>query len=516
MSQTKYSPKDEQQLITEILDPAIADDLEKFVLFIYPWGKAGTPLEHETGPRAWQLEDLREMTEHLKIQKGKMLVDVQPEMWRKATASGRGVGKSALVAWLTHWMMSTRLGSTTLLTANNEAQLKTRTFAEVTKWLTLALNGHWFESTVLSVRPAGWFDKLLKSQLNIDTGYYYAQGQLWSEENPDAFAGIHNPAGVNLIFDEASGIPKPIWKVAEGFFTEPTLNRFWNVYSQPRRNSGGFYDCFNTEATAKRWKLRHLDRRTVEGQDLKLAQAEIDEHGIDSDQVRVEVLGQFPNQGLRQFIPGAKVEEARRREVTPDAYAPVIMGVDPARYGDDTTVIRFRQGRDARNAHPPVKMKNRDNMAVANEVARLIELVNPDAVNIDAGNGTGVIDRLREMKYRVNEVWFGSGSESKEWANKRTEIYALMRDWLGGGCIDTDPALARDLTAPEYNFYGVAKDKVMLESKESMKNRGLPSPDDGDALALTFAVKVARRDLSASRTSGRNRQARDMDYPIFG
>lgn len=510
----KYSPKDEQALITEILDPAIADDLEKFVMFVYPWGKAGTPLEHEKGPRDWQLEDLREIGAHIKAQKEKILLDQQPEMWRKATASGRGVGKSALVAWLTHWMMSTRFGSTTLLTANNETQLKTRTFAEVTKWLTMASNGHWFESTVLSVRPAPWFDALLKNQLQIDTGYYYAQGQLWSEENPDAFAGIHNPSGVNLIFDEASGIVKPIWKVSEGFFTEPTLNRFWNVYSQPRRNSGGFYDCFNTEATAKRWKLRHLDRRTVEGQDLALAQAEIDEHGIDSDHVRVEILGQFPSQGLRQFIPSAKVEEARNREAAPDAGAPLIMGVDPARYGDDTTVIRFRQGRDARTI-PPVKLKNRDNMAVANEVARLIELTQPDAVNIDAGNGTGVIDRLREMKFRVNEVWFGSKSGSKEWANKRTEMYADMRDWLGGGAIDEDPCLFRDLTAPEYNFFGQAKDQVMLESKESMKNRGLPSPDDGDALALTFAVKVARRDMRAS-SSRRGRVAQDVDYPVFG
>ena len=146
----------------------------------------------------------------------------------------------------------------------------------------------------------------------------------------------------------------------------------------------------------------------------------------------------------------------------------------------------------------------------------MIEKYNPDSVNIDAGNGTGVIDRLREMKYRVNEVWFGSSASSREWANKRTEMYADLRDWLGGGAIDDSPELFRDLVAPEYDYFGKAQDSVMLEAKESMKDRGMPSPDDGDALALTFASRVSRRDLRASRHSARNVQARDVDYSLFG
>ena len=120
------------------------------------------------------------------------------------------------------------------------------------------------------------------------------------------------------------------------------------------------------------------------------------------------------------------------------------------------------------------------------------------------------------MRYRVNEVWFGSASSSKEWANKRTEMYADCRDWLGGGAIDNDPGLFRDLTAPEYDYHGKAQDAVMLESKEAMKDRGLPSPDDGDALVLTFASKVARKDIRASRHSARARQARDVNYSVFG
>jgi len=509
-----YDVKSEQALMTEVLDPAFYCDPLAFVMFVYPWGKAGTPLEHFHGPRSWQRDDLEELGEHLKAQQAVMATGAQPAMWRKATVSGRGPGKSAMVAWREHFMMSTRLGSTTIITANTEPQLKSRTFAEVGKWNTLALNSHWFETTVLSVRPAGWFEKLVKQDLKIDTGYYYAQGQLWSEENPDAFAGVHNPLGVQVIYDEASGIPNPIWNVTEGFFTEPTLNRFWDVFSNGRRNSGAFYDCFNDEAMAARWRHRHIDSRTVEGTDTALFESMIAQHGADSDVVRVEVLGKFPAQGQSQFISGDLVNNARQREVEPDNGAPLIMGVDIARFGGDNTVIRFRQGRDARSI-PPVKVKNRDNMFVANLIASWIDKVKPDAVNIDAGNGTGVIDRLREMKYQVYEVWFGGKSDSREWANKRTEMYAELRDWLGGGAIDNDPGLQRDLTAPEYGFFGKAKDSVMLESKESMKAKGMPSPDDGDALALTFARKVARRDRGAG---GRRRThvAADIDYPVFG
>ena len=143
-----YDSKDEQALMTEIWDPAIADDLEKFVLFVYPWGKEGTPLERFKGPRTWQRDELQAKTEHIKRNRLRMEMGQDPAMWRGAKGSGRGIGKSALVSWETHWMASTRLGSTTIVTANTETQLKTRTFAEITKWNTLALNGHWFETTV--------------------------------------------------------------------------------------------------------------------------------------------------------------------------------------------------------------------------------------------------------------------------------------------------------------------------------------------------------------------------------
>lgn len=507
-----YSGRDEQELMARLWSPEIKDDPLKFVMYIFPWGEAGTPLHHFDGPRTWQKNILNQIKEHIQDNKMRMDLGLEPLLFQAAVASGRGIGKSSLVAWLNLWMMSTRLGSTCVNTANTEDQLKSKTWAELGKWHTMALNSHWFEKSTLALRPAEWFEKALKQQLKIDTGYYYAQAQLWSEEKPDSFAGVHNHKGVLLIFDEASGIPKPIWSVSEGFFTEPVLDRYWLTFSNPRRNTGPFFECFHGQRNF--WRGANIDSRTVEGTDKNLLNQIILKYGEDSDEARIEVKGQFPRQGDKQFISREIIDQARNRELIQDEYAALMMGVDPARYGDDATVIRFRQGRDARSI-PPITMKGADNMRVANECAHLISKYNPDAVCIDGGSGAGIIDRLREMGYKIHEVGFGTSSDEQEWMNKRTEIWARMRDWLGGGCIDSHQELLDDLAGPEYKF--TKQDKIMLEPKEEMKRRGMASPNHGDALACTFAVKVARHDLRTAKSNpGLGRVAKDVDYPIFG
>lgn len=499
--------------MTELWDPAIALDPEAFVMFAFPWGKPGTPLEKFQGPRTWQRDELQAMAQHIRDNTFRMKNKKAPIVYHSATASGRGPGKSAFVAMVNIWMQSCVIGSTAINTANTEAQLKSRTWAELGKWHTLSINSHWFDKSTLALKPAPWFESALKNQLKIDTGYYYSQAQLWSEENPDAFAGAHNHYGMLLVFDEASGIPKPIWTVSEGFFTEPVLHRYWFAFSNPRRNTGEFFECFHKNRAY--WKRRHIDSRTVEGTDHSQLQKIVDKYGEDSDEARVEVKGEFPRQGDKQFISRDLVDQATQRELVDDHYAPLIMGVDPARYGDDSTVIRWRQGRNARII-PPTKLKGADNMQVANTVAGLIGKYNPDAVCIDAGNGTGIIDRLREMGYRVHEVWFGSASPEPEWANLRTYMWAQIREWLRGGCIDLDQDLIDDLTSPEYKFLG-SGDRITLESKEQLKARGFASPDNADALACTFAIKVARQDLKTARGNARRaRIANDVDYNPFG
>jgi len=505
-----------KRLLVETLDPKIADNPYNFVLFSFPWGKKGTPLEHHKGPRSWQKEELLAMAEHLvKVQECRKRGDAIPS-YQSATASGRGVGKSSMVAWIILWFLTTRLGSTVIVAANSEAQLKTRTWAELGKWLALSIHNEWFEKTTMSLRPSNWLADALKKQMGIDGTYWYANATLWTEENPDAFAGLHNSYGELVIYDEASGIPSSIWAVTEGFFTEPHAEKFWFAFSNPRRNQGAFFDCFHSHKGF--WRTRNLDSRTVEGTDVAQLNRMVEKYGADSDEARIEVYGQFPKTGDRQFISQELIDNAATREANHlyNANAPLIMGVDPARFGSDSTNICWRQGRiQGRGYTPPMEnYRGRDNMFIADRVAFLANKYNPDAICIDSGAGAGIIDRLRQRGFKVHEIQFGGKAEDSDaYLNKRAEIWGRMRDWLEGAAIDDDKELREDLGAPEYTYMGTT-DKLKLESKDDMKKRGVDSTDKADSLALTLSVNVAQRGVFTKRRE--SRIARDVDYNIFG
>ena len=206
MQEPIYSAKDEQELMSRLWSPALKDNPLAWVMYTFPWGQKGTPLEHFAGPRKWQKEVLTQLAEHIKENNG--LVDFNT--FRMATSSGRGIGKSALVSWIVIWMLSTRIGSTSIVSANSESQLRSITWAEITKWLSMAINSHWFEVSATRVMPAKWITELVERDLKMGTRYWGAEGRLWSAENPDAYAGVHNFAGVLLVFDEASGIDDSI------------------------------------------------------------------------------------------------------------------------------------------------------------------------------------------------------------------------------------------------------------------------------------------------------------------
>lgn len=515
-SQPIYDAKSEQQLMTELWRPEIANDPRAFVRFAYPWGKSGTPLEHIKGPRNWQDQILKDVATY--IHEARVYREIKkklPEMFRLATKSGRGIGKSAELAWLADWLVSTRIGGSVWVTANGEPQLKTKTFPEIAKWTTLAINAHWFDINATSIMPAKWLTELVQRDLKIDPKYWYIAAQLWSEENPDAFAGAHNAYGEMYLFDEASGIPKSIWTVAQGVFTEDIVDRYWFAFSNPRRNDGAFFECFHKNRD--QWRQYTVDARTVEGVAQDAFEAIIAEHGLDSDEVRVEVAGEFPNKAEHQFIPHSYVEDAATRDVHPDPGAPLLMGVDVARGERDSNVFAYRKGRDARSI-PWAKFKSTDTVAVAGAVADAAVKLKVDAIFVDGnGVGGGVVDMLKSWKYRVIEVQAGSGAtEQNKYKNKRAEMWGLMKLWLPIGAIPNDSDLKKDLTGPEYKYDPVTS-QLVLESKEHMREeRHLASPDAADALAMTFAQTVARNDQRTGKTyGGRSRQVRDVDYTLF-
>ncbi len=487
MQTTVYSASDEQELMSRLWSPSIKDNPLAFVMYCYPWGEKGTPLENFTGPRKWQREILLDIAEHIKDNQGKLDFDVL----REAVASGRGIGKSALVSWLEHWMLTTRIGATVIVSANSESQLRSVTWAEITKWLSMSINSHWFEVSATRVMPAKWLTELVERDLKKGTRYWGVEGRLWSAENPDAYAGVHNYDGVMVIFDEASGIDDSIWSVTSGFFTENTPNRFWLAFSNPRRNSGYFYEAFHSKREF--WKNRNIDSRQVEGTDKNVYEQIIDEYGSDSVQAHVEVYGMFPNASDDQFISVNTVEEAMQREKYKDNTAPIIIGVDPARFGSDSTVIAVRQGRDviAIKRH-----KGDDTMETVGRVIEAIEEYQPALVNIDEGGlGAGVVDRLKEQRYKIKGVNFGNKAKNgMMYGNKRAEMWGDMREWLKSASIPTDRYLKSDLISPMMK--PDSKGSIFLESKKDMRSRGLASPDAADAIALTFAFPVAHREYT--------------------
>jgi hypothetical protein len=491
------------------------DDPARFVLMVFPWGEPGTPLEHfPHGPDQWQLDEFKQMTEHIR---GNALRRSQGEThfepYYSATASGHGIGKSAMVAWLILFFMSTRPQCRGVVTANTGDQLNGKTWPELKKWHNMALNRHWFDWTATKF-VCVLRDRDGKSQ---EENWRF-DAATWSEERTEAFAGLHNASStVAFIFDEASAIPDKIYDVGEGALTDGEGFQF--SFGNPTRNTGRF-KAFFTGIFRSRYKTRHVDSREVRITNKKKIEEDIALYGEDSDYVRVRIKGQFPRMGDKQFINGESVERAKTRVPPDDPFAPLIMGIDVAQGGLDRTVARCRHGADARSI-PAQKWNESDTARLADVIANWIERVNPDAVCLDAGGGGKAIgDILKSRGFRnVHIIWFGGKPrDDKTYADKRTEMWAdlgvALDDWL---CIDNDQQLTDDLISPEKILGGKQGDQMKLESKESMKERGVGSPDDGDALALTFAVKVARHDAKVARGSkgGKGRVARDVDYPLF-
>lgn len=495
-----YTAAEEQELMAKLWSPMIKDDPYNFVLYVFPWGEKGTPLEHQKGPRRWQRKILRKIAWHIKNQREINL----NSLLRIARASGRGIGKSALVAWIVLWFVSTRIGATAIVSANTEDQLRSITWAELDKWKTMAINAHWWDIVGITMTPAKWLTEAVERDLMKSTKYWGADGKLWSAEKPDAYAGPHNHDGMMVIFDEASGIPDAIWSVANGFFTEPTPNRFWFAFSQGRRNSGYFFEIFNRKRDF--WDGEQIDARTVEGTDPASYREIIDEWGEDSDEARVEVYGLFPLDDDILFIPVSRVEKAVARKNEDDPTAPLTMGIDPSGRGSDKFSIVFRRGRKV-NPNEIFRFSISDSeigtMEGVGHIIDLYEEFQPDGAWIDIGGlGGPIYDRLKELGYGkviqgIDNSW--GSSNKRRYGNKRAEIWSELKKWLETADIPDNKYLKTDLSSPKKKPDG--KGVMYLESKKEMKDRKLASPDTADALSLTFGGKCRKREYNRRRSN---------------
>ncbi|MBP6564008.1 MAG: terminase [Burkholderiales bacterium] len=310
--------------------------------------------------------------------------------------------------------------------------------------------------------------------------------RIFGADDPDRLRGVRLDG---CVIDEVAQVKPDVWEEViqpaladrKGFAwfigTPKGVNLFSNLYFAAQDKPDWWtarYTVYDTEA---------LDPVEIE----RLRQS------MSESTFAREFLCDFSAASEDQLLSLTDAETAARRVLTPKSmdYAPKILGVDPARFGDDRSVMFPRQGLQA---FDPRVWRGIDNMALAGYVAQKIEQWEPDAVFIDAGAGAGVIDRLRQLGHQVVEVNFGGKPVDARFANKRAEMWSDMADWVrGGGAIPNMNALKLELATPTYRFD--LQNRIVLESKDDIKKR-LPdagSPDLADALALTFAFPVAKR-----------------------
>jgi hypothetical protein len=465
------------------------------VMYGFPWGEG--ELAAFKGPRIWQCEELDRLGAHLQNPETRFTT------YRRAISSGHGPGKTTLMAFLSWWNQSTFLDAMARITANTDRQLTTTTQPEFDRWFRRAINAHWFNVLASSIKAN---DDRHDSTWRLDF-------VPWSEENSQSFAGKHN-AGRRMLFgfEEASPIPREIYRVANGALTDAGTEKIFFAIGNPTLNTGAFFDaCFGTDRA--RWNPRIIDSRDVEGCDLEeikswLAECDGDE---DADYFRVRARGLFPKGGTGQFIDLETIGLAQTRPVVRLPDDALVAGSDFAWGGSDDNVVRFRKGNDARSI-PPIKVKGEFTRDPAVMISRLGDVLsktyNGEKIAMlfcdSAGIAGPVVQRLRALGHaNIMEVNFGQDSTDPKFAYRRDEIWGKMKAWLQqGGAIDKDPGLAADLAKPI-----VVSDRlqrVKLESKENMKKRlaklgaDSTSPDDGDALALTFAMNVVPKKQAPS------------------
>ncbi|MDR0439470.1 MAG: terminase family protein [Candidatus Accumulibacter sp.] len=310
--------------------------------------------------------------------------------------------------------------------------------------------------------------------------------RVYGADNPDAIRGVRLDG---TVIDEVAQIKPEVWEEIIQPALSDRLGWGWFIGTPKGINlfSALFFAADNRpDWTRARYTVYETD--ALDPAEVARLRAEMSETAFAR-----EYLCDFSAAGDDQLISLTDVETATMRTYASDAiaHAPRILGVDPARFGNDRSVLFPRQGLIA---FPPIVYRGIDNMALAGRIAEKIESWHPDAVFIDSGAGAGVIDRLRQLGHDVIEVNFGGKANNTRYANKRAEMWYEMAEAIRSGLlIPNDNSLKLELATPTYRFD--ASNHILIESKDEIKKR-LPdasSPDLADALALTYAFPVAPR-----------------------
>ena len=437
------------------------------------------------------------------------LFGTEPDLWqvrvleafptnqRMAMKACKGPGKTCLLAWLCWNFLICYRHPKIAATSITSDNLSDGLWSEMAKW--------WQKAPIL--REAFEWTKTRIFNKD-DPENWFMSARTWPKGSDataqaDTLAGLHAD-NMMFVIDEAGGIPDAVMAAAEaGLANAGIEGRVAHIViaGNPTHLEGPLY-----RATTRESHLWHLTEITADPDDpmrtprvsVQWAREQIEKYGKDSPWVLVNVFGRFPPSSIDALIGPDEVRAAMRLAYPPNIYvwAPMILGVDVARQGDDCSVIFPRQGL---MAFRPDVMRNVETMRGASTVGLAMDKYHADAVNIDGtgGYGAGWIDALRGMKRKCNEVQFAGRPFDMKFNNKRSEMWWQMAAWIrAGGQLPDMPELVAELTAATVTFKG---DKFCLDGKDDIKERIGRSPDLADALACTFAFPVATRDRMAQR-----------------
>jgi phage terminase large subunit len=403
---------------------------------------------------------------------------------RVSVVSGTTTGKTATLAWVILWILSTRGKAKIPVTSTTEKQTIN------VLWPEIAL---WHKEMIPEFR-----DRIMVSK---ERAYVIGKESIvWAyplvsrPESVEGFQGLHNPNLV-IIADEASGIPQVIFDAMRGSVSTPGAK--WIVAGNGVRASGPFYDSHHK--TKEFWTCLSFSSLDSPFCSKDYCASVAAEYGIDSNMYRVRVLGKFPKADDDTLIPFDWVEAALDRNVVPMPDSPRIAGLDPAGSGKDATGFLIRQ--DKRFSHIQ-RWKGMDTMGIVGKVVQLWKEKAFDKIMVDAiGIGSGVASRLIENGVPTGaiNVAMSAITERERCHMLRDELWWKMRAMMenqlcgvvteGSKPEDVD-ALVHELSTPKYKLNSAGK--VVVENKDSLRkaDRLGRSPDLADAACLTLAEGV--------------------------
>lgn len=393
--------------------------------------------------------------------------------------SGHGVGKSTAASWAAIWYGCTRYTVKVVITAPTSSQLYDALFAELKAQLKR------LPEFLLEL----WEIKTDRIELKAAPQEVFISARTSRAEQPEAMQGVHADY-VMLIADEASGVPEAVFEAAVGSMSGH--NAVTLLLGNPTQSTGLFYD------THHRLSGEWFTMRVNAAESSRVSKEFVEEvrstYGENSNAFRVRVLGEFPLADDDTVIAISLLEAARIRDIKPSQSAPMVWGLDVARFGSDRTVLTKRKG--ARLHEKQIVKRNLDTMQVAgfvlNEWNETPAHFRPVEICIDViGLGAGVVDRLTELGLPVVAVNVGEAPAMNDtYLNLRAELWFRGRTWFEAraAAIDlADPKLVDELAMVRYSH--TSNGKIKVESKDEIKKRtrDKSSPDLADSFLLTLA-----------------------------